>query len=170
MRIPKLAYHAGSLIILFCFCITCSGPNQGFEDPPPPLSDTPIAQLDIDTRGLEIPKDPKIMSTLRVFINEELRLEQPMGIESIGIGEIEQGPKISYGLESWTANGLDMDVSILSMPEEEDWILYGPYNDKTLIRHALMVDLTKALGRYGPRYDFVELTINDQYQGIYLFS
>ena len=170
MRIQKLAYHAGSLLILFCFCITCSGPNQGFEEPPPPLSDTPIAQLDINTRGLEIPKDPKIMSTLRVFINEELRLEQPMGIESIGIGEIEQGPKFSYGLESWTANGLDMDVSILSMPEEEDWILYGPYNDKTLIRHALMVDLTKALGRYGPRYDFVELTINDQYQGIYLFS
>ena len=87
MLIQKLAYHAGSLIILFCFCITCSGPNQAFEEPPPPLSDTPIAQLDIDTRGLEIPKDHKIMSTLRVFINEELRLEQPMGIESIGIGE-----------------------------------------------------------------------------------
>ena len=170
MRIQNVAYHAGSLLVLFIFCITCSGPNQGYEEAPTSLSDTPIAQFNINTRGVEIPKDPKIMSTVQIYLNEELQQEQAMGIETIGIGALEQGPKYSYGLESWTVNGQDMDVSLLSMPEEEDWVLYGPYIDKTLLRHALIIDLTKALGRYGPRYDFVELTINDEYQGVYLFS
>ena len=153
MRIQNVAYHAGSLLVLFIFCITCSGPNQGYEEAPTSLSDTPIAQFNINTRGVEIPKDPKIMSTVQIYLNEELQQEQAMGIETIGIGALEQGPKYSYGLESWTVNGQDMDVSLLSMPEEEDWVLYGPYIDKTLLRHALIIDLTKALGRYGPRYD-----------------
>ena len=119
--------------------------------------------MDIDTRGIPIPKNPKMMSTLKVYIQGELVQTQPIGIETIGIGFTEALEKPSYGLESWTENGLDMDVSLLSLLEEEDWILYGIHHDKSLIRHALLMDLWRDLGYYAPRYDFVELRINGGY-------
>ncbi len=148
----------------------CSNPAQAPQEPESPTIDTPIAVMDIDTKGIPIPKNPKMMSTLKVYIQGELVQTQPIGIETIGIGFTEALEKPSYGLESWTENGLDMDVSLLSLPEEEDWILYGIHHDKSLIRHALLMDLWRDLGYYAPRYDFVELRINGGYKGVYIFS
>jgi len=54
------------------------------------------------------------------------------------------------------------------MPKESDWILYAPYSDKSLIRNALVYDTARKLGGYASRHQFVELTLNDQYEGVYL--
>ena len=164
-RLSRFGFLLGGIL-----WASCSNPSQAPQEPEAPTIDTPIAVMEIDTRGIPIPKNPKIMSTLKVYVNEELIQTQPMGIESIGIGFMEDFEKTSYGLESWTANGLDMDVSILSLPEEEDWILYGVHHDKSLIRHALLMDLCRDLGYYAPRYDFVELSVNGSYKGVYIFS
>jgi len=62
-----------------------------------------------------------------------------------------------------------MDYPLLGFPEEEDWIFYGPYSDKTLIRNKLIYDLSNQIGRYASRTKFCELTINNQYMGVYVF-
>ena len=36
--------------------------------------------------------------------------------------------------------------SIGGFPSEEDWILYGPYSDKSLIRNKLVFDLSNSIG------------------------
>jgi hypothetical protein len=54
------------------------------------------------------------------------------------------------------------------MPEENDWILHGPYTDKTLIRNSIIFQLGRDAGRYTPRTRYCELLINDDYRGVYM--
>ena len=41
--------------------------------------------------------------------------------------------KKSYAFETWNENDEDLDVALLGLPAEEDWVLQGPFSDKTLI-------------------------------------
>lgn len=49
-------------------------------------------------------------------------------------------------------------------------MLYGPYSDKTFIRNVLTYELGRQLGNYQPRTQYVELFIDDGYQGIYVLT
>ncbi|GAA1773787.1 CotH kinase family protein [Luedemannella helvata] len=70
----------------------------------------------------------------------------------------------------------DANYPLLGMPADGDWVLRGPFADKSLIRDALMFDLSRAMGRPAPRYRFVELYLNTDaqpvsaadYQGVYV--
>ena len=61
-----------------------------------------------------------------------------------------------------------MDASFLNFPAEEDFILYGPYSDKSLLNNVLAMKLSNDLGHYASRTRFVELVIDDDYKGIYV--
>jgi len=56
----------------------------------------------------------------------------------------------------------------MGLPVENDWILYAPYSDKTLIRNVLTYNLARDMGRYASRYRFCELVINGDYKGLYV--
>ncbi|MFO1498993.1 MAG: CotH kinase family protein, partial [Verrucomicrobiota bacterium] len=70
------------------------------------------------------------------------------------------------------------DVPLLGMPAEADWVLYAPYEDKTLIRDVLAYDLARSMGHYAPRTQFVELFIRSSqgslsmrdYEGVYVLT
>ena len=53
-------------------------------------------------------------------------------------------------------------------PEEEDWILYGPYSDKSLVRNVLIYELSNNMGQYASKTKFYELEINGVFQGVYV--
>lgn len=77
-------------------------------------------------------------------------------------------PKKGYGIEIWDEQGQSVDTSFLGLPASDDWILHGPYVDKSLIRNALAHYLYQKTGRYSPRTRFAELILNGEYKGIYL--
>tara|TARA_Y100000766_G_C18911458_1_gene608561 strand:- start:1122 stop:2495 length:1374 start_codon:yes stop_codon:yes gene_type:complete len=77
-------------------------------------------------------------------------------------------PKKSYSLETQTLDGKNNNISLLDMPKENDWILYGPYEDQTLIRNTLTYKLFEKMGHYAPRSKYCELFINNDYVGVYL--
>jgi hypothetical protein len=78
-------------------------------------------------------------------------------------------PKKSYGFETKTEDySDDLDVSIGGFPEEEDWILYGPYSDKSLIRNKLTFDLSNSIGYKASKVKFYNLFINNDFKGLYL--
>ena len=54
------------------------------------------------------------------------------------------------------------------MPAENDWILYPPYSDKSLLRNVLAYRLSNDIGCYAPRTHFCELVLNGDYQGVYV--
>ena len=69
-------------------------------------------------------------------------------------------PKKQYALETQDIDGENLNVSILGMPAENDWILYAPYSDKSLLRNFLVYELARNMGRYASRTRFCELVIN----------
>ena len=79
-------------------------------------------------------------------------------------------PKKGYAFETVDEYGQNNNVALLGMPPENDWILHGPYTDKSLIRNALVYELGDRIHRYVSRRRFCELFVNDDYQGVYLLA
>lgn len=128
----------------------------------------------INTSGVSIPDEPKIEGTLRVLDFGTNSLDDSLQVEAMRIGIETRGQtsaafkKKSYGFELRDANGEEMSASLLGLPEGDDWVLHGPYVDKTLIRNAFAYYLYTVADRYSPRTRFAEMFLNGEYQGVYL--
>jgi len=70
-------------------------------------------------------------------------------------------PKKQYKLETWDDDNKDQNASLFGLPDESDWVLYGPYSDKTLMRNYLAYRWWEALGHYSVRTRFCEVFLND---------
>ena len=79
-------------------------------------------------------------------------------------------PKASYNIETQNLLGENLNVGLLGMPAENDWILSGPFADKSQIRNALVFDMGRIEGHYEPRYRFCEVIINGQFLGLYMLT
>ena len=123
----------------------------------------------MDTKNTAIPNEPKIPADFRIVENGTESYSGRMGIELRGSTSRRLFEKKSYGFETWDENNEDINVALLDFPEEEDWILYGPYADKTLLRNILIYDLSNEMDFYAARTQFVELVINEEYMGVYAF-
>jgi hypothetical protein len=131
----------------------------------------------IDTGGQTIPSDIKINVDLGVIYNGEGErnfLTDPFGHYDgiIGIeirGSSSQNfPKKSYAFETRDSNGDNLNFPLLGFPAENDWVLYGPYSDKSLLRNVLIYKMFNEMGYYSTRTKYCELVINDEYKGIYV--
>ncbi len=140
------------------------------------LNDSNLPILSIKTKAT-IVDEPKIDGVLEVRSGSNalnFLTDKPSSTYSIGVelrGSSSQSfPKKSYGFETRLANGDNNNVSLLGFPADNDWILNGDYSDKTLIRNHLTYYLANKMGRYASRTKMVELQLNDQYLGLYLFG
>jgi hypothetical protein len=140
-------------------------------------SDLPLVK--IDTKGGVILNDPKITADFSVINNGSGKRNKSTDIPNefngkIGIelrGQSSQGqPLRSYDIELRDAAGLELATPLLGMPPESDWVLYAPYMDKTMMRNYLAYTLTRQMGRWASRVRYVELILNNEYQGIYLLA
>ena len=131
----------------------------------------------IDTDGQEILDDPRIVVHMGIIDNDSAinNIDDPFngydGQISIEIrgSSSQMFPKKQYALETQDIDGENLNVSILGMPEENDWILHAPYSDKSLLRNFLAYELARDMGRYASRTRFCELVINGDYKGLYIF-
>ncbi len=76
--------------------------------------------------------------------------------------------KKPYGFETQDSAGNNLNVSLLSMPKENDWVLYASYSDKTFLRNEIPYYLSRSIGRYASRTAYCELFINGSYRGLYV--
>lgn len=76
-------------------------------------------------------------------------------------------PKASFGIETKDDEMNDTNVVLLHLPKEEDWVLFGPFSDRSLIRNALIMEIGRRTGHYTPRSFFCELMYNGEYCGVY---
>jgi len=138
------------------------------------MSNLPI--LLIDTQGQTILNDERVMARLAVkdrtdgqpnSIAADSDLECRISIEIRGSSS-SFFEKKSYGFETQEENGENLNVSLLGLPKENDWILSGPYSDKSLLRNAVTFSLGRSMGRYASRYKFCELVLNGEYLGLYM--
>jgi subtilisin-like proprotein convertase family protein/spore coat protein CotH len=133
----------------------------------------------INTNGQTIVDDPKIISHMGIIDNGPASLnylsdpfndyDGNIGIEIRGSWS-QTFPQKQYGFETLDSLNQEADRQVLDMPEESDWVLYAPYNDKTCMRNVLAYDIANKTGHYASRTRFCELVINNEYQGIYVME
>jgi hypothetical protein len=131
----------------------------------------------INTNGQIIPNDYKITANMGIIYNGEGVRNYPtdpfnnydgkIGIEIRGSSS-QMFPKKQYSVETRDSAGNNLSVSLLGFPDENDWILYAPYNDKSLIRDVLVYKIANDIGRYASRSKFCEVVLNGEYIGIYV--
>ena len=132
----------------------------------------------VNTNNVTIPNTPKIPATMGIIWNEdnsENSILDPfneyfgqIGIERRGSSS-NSFPAKSYSLETRSPLDSNYNVNIFQMPKDNDWILYAPYTDKSLIRNVLTYHLGNKLGHWSPRTQLCELILNNEYQGVYVF-
>ncbi len=145
----------------------------------PASYDSYLPIMTINTNGQTIPNDPRIVADMGIIHHgndEENSTDDPPNVYdgkiSIEIrGSSSQSfDKKSYSIELQTDTGTNNNVYILGFPRENDFVLNGPYSDKTLIRNVISYKVFEEMGRWAPRTRFIELYINDDYRGIYVLT
>ena len=162
-----------ALIILFIFWISATTVRSQVV-----LDSTQLPIIIIDTNGNVIRDEPKVIAHMGIIDNgndqynhvadEFNDYDGMIGVEYRGSSSQFLFPKKNYGIELRTLDDQDTSVSILGLPAEEDWVLHGPYSDKSLMRNKLTFDLWSATGRYSSRTKFLELIVNGDYKGVYV--
>lgn len=138
-------------------------------------STLPILQFGIEEAA--VPEDEKAFVTLKISANQDGQINRSdgpdyhydgfAGIELRGSSSL-FFDKRGYAIELRTPSDEDLAFPLLGMPEEEDWVLHGPYSDKSLIRNAFTYNLAQSSSTYAPRSRFCVVVFNDDYRGIYL--
>ncbi len=142
------------------------------------FTELPLIQVQTD---YYIGDEPKVPATFIISDSTET-FTSFMGIERRG--GISQGyPKKSYDLELWKdESGLDtLNKSLLSMRNDDDWLLIAMWNEPMRLRNAVSHELwlkihtlyyqekePKAVPGIHTRY--AELFLNEEYKGIYLLT
>ena len=172
------------MVIFFDFLGTTPGISWFFDDilkgiPGPVQLESNLPIVVVNTFGIPIPDEPKISGNMGIIDNgpgELNNLNDPFNDYNGAIGIEIRGqstqmfPKKSYAFETRDISGENLDVSLLGMPEENDWILYAPYTDKSMLRNVVTFDMDHKMGNYSTRTIFCEVVINNDYKGVYVLK
>ena len=154
---------------LFCgvvLAIACSSYAQTY--------DLPIIFVDTKQKCLDNKVTEKIPATMRVLDGATNNVADSAKGTLYDIGIKVRGqssamfPKPGYSIEVRDEKGESTDVSLFGLPPSDDWVLHGPYVDKSMLRNALAYWLFRQAGRYAPRTKHFDLYINGVYRGVYV--
>jgi hypothetical protein len=144
-----------------------------------PFNSSNLPIFIIQTNGQTINDEPKVTVNLKVISNPNGQINNitdtptayngKIGIEVRGASS--QGyPQRPYAFETQDDSGINVDVALLGLPEESDWVLLSHYNDKSLMRNQLAFNMFRDMGHWASHLQPVEVVLNGQYQGIYGFG
>ncbi len=132
----------------------------------------------INTNGRQILDDPKISANMGIIWNAGNAVNNvtdsfnhyngKIGIELRGQSS-QMFPMKSYGFELRNSSDNSINKSLFGLPAESDWILYAPYNEKTLLHNFLAYTMSREMGHWAANCRYVEVVINGVYQGVYVF-
>ncbi|HPO63950.1 MAG TPA: CotH kinase family protein [Candidatus Kapabacteria bacterium] len=143
------------------------------------VDSTNLPIIMINTLGQEIPYDDKINCLMQIKYNVDGKMTHYTdsaniydGIIGIEIrGATSSGyPQRPYSIELRNETFDDLEVPLLGMPEESDWVTISNFNDRSLLRNALAHKMFGEMGNYTPKMQFCEVFEDSSYRGIYLFS
>lgn len=158
--------------------------SQNFKNSNLPII---IITTDIDKKTgkpAEIPDEPKVLGNMKIIYHpdgsrnyltdsnkiEFINYKGRIAIELRG-STSQNLPKKPYGFETRKEDNItNNNVSLLGMPEENDWVLNNLPFEPGLIRDFLSYNLYADMGYYSPRTVYVEVVVNGDYKGIYLLT
>lgn len=132
--------------------------------------------LKISALTKEIEEVDKVPGLLTINPGSDAEKKYRIGVEYRGQSS-NRFLKKQYGIEVRNKKFQDKPVSLLGLPKGSDWVLHGPYSDKSLVRNHFGYSLASAMGIKSPRTRLVELVVDvngiDEtldYKGVYLLS
>ena len=130
--------------------------------------DLPVVVIDAPNGIVD---DPKRDATMRVYDRDRREdYTGHIGIELRGYTSQQDDPKKPYALETRKDSGANRNVSLLGMPEDDDWVLIASYVDRSLLRNYLAYATARWTGHYASRTRLVEVVLNNSYEGVYLLG
>jgi spore coat protein CotH len=165
------------LACLWVFLTPAASP-QGFTD-----SNLPIIIINTD-RSAEIVDDPRVRANMKIiyrgpgqrnYVSDQnnsayLNYNGRIDIELRGSSS-QYTFKKQYGFSTKQAdNTTNNNVSLLGMPNENDWILNSMTFDPALIRDYLSYNLSRQIGAYATRTAYCEVVIGGVHKGLYLLQ
>ena len=76
--------------------------------------------------------------------------------------------KKQYLLNFVDDQGENKDLEVMGMAAHHEWVLNGPYLDKTLIRNYMWYNISGEIMEYAPNVRFCEVIVDGEYRGLYL--
>ena len=140
-----------------------------------PFSKSNLPLIYINTNGQTLVQNQKITADMKVLNNlsginylsdTTYEYDGKIGIEIRGFTSANY-PKNNYTVETRTDTGSNLNVELLNMPKENDWVFHGPYADKSLMRNVLAYHLGNLTGKWSPRTRYFEMFLNGNYNGVY---
>ena len=119
------------LVCTIALCLSASAFAQ--------ISDLPILFIDTKGRCLSTNVTKKIPATIKVLDGKTNNIADSSKATQYNIGIKVRGslsrefPKPNYSIEFHDSTGKDINVSLFGLPPSDDWILHGPYVDKSHI-------------------------------------
>jgi hypothetical protein len=168
------------VLIIACLSVSLFSSTlaQGFTN-----SNLPIVIISTNG-GVEIPDKPRVLASMKIiyrgpgqrnYVADQsnsayLNYNGRIDIEIRGSSS-QFTPKKQYGLSTKKADNIsNNNVSLLDMPDENDWILNGMVFDPALIRDYLTYNLSRQIGEYASGTAYCELIINGTYKGLYVLQ
>ena len=145
-------------------------------------SNLPIVVIETN-QGQEIPNEPKIAATMKIIYRDAgarnfltdvsdastLNYDGAIKIEVRGSSSSILDKK-QYAFTPYDDLGEKINVSLLDMPKENDWILNGLAYDASFIRDFLSYKLSNLIGNYASRGRYCEVVLNGEFRGIYVLQ
>lgn len=77
--------------------------------------------------------------------------------------------KSNYAIRLVAEDGLSNNPQpVMGMAAHHEWVLHGPYLDKTLLRNYMWYNIGGEIMDYAPNVRFCEVMLNGEYQGVYV--
>lgn len=142
--------------------------------------ETELPVLYINTNGQSISKEIPIWSSIAVSeapeegetrsIMEQPDYEDSIRINYRGASSYSTFDKKQYRIKFFQKEGSEnaKNVGFLGMGSNSEWVLNGPFLDRTLLRNRLAYELGREIFEWAPDSRYVELFINGEYMGVYL--
>lgn len=141
--------------------------------------ETHFPVLYLDTKGQQIEKENKIWADLGILEpakgGKRNVTEQPDQVETVtvkmrGASSYSGFDKKQYRIKCYKKQGSGnaKKITFLGMKAHSEWVLNGPYLDKTLIRNRLLYGLAGEIFEWAPDTRFCEVFLNGRYQGVYV--
>lgn len=78
--------------------------------------------------------------------------------------------KKGYRITLIQEDGSNNNQPVMGMDPHHEWVLHGPFLDKSLIRNYMWYNISGEIMEYAPNVRFCEVVIDGEYQGLYVMT
>lgn len=139
--------------------------------------ETNLPLIIIETGNEEIEKETQVWGKIVVFDGEETNkisnkadFGSDLLINYRGASSYSTFDKPQFRIKLFKNKDLNKEknYSLGGMGAHDEWVLNGPFLDRSLLRNALMYGLSKDILEWAPDSRFCEVIVNGEYLGVYL--